>query len=125
MAATGITLRIGTAVVLAIALGIVVDNTLHIIIRLRQQVNDDDTMEQVTDSMHSTGRAVVFTTLALIGGFLSMLSNELLAIRDMGIVAAVTFLGAMLADLLLLPAMYVALSDKRSGTNEAAPVSGV
>ena len=125
MAATGITLRIGTAVVLAIALGIVVDNTLHIIIRLRQQQKDDDTMEQVIDSMRSTGRAVVFTTLALIGGFLSMLSNELLAIRDMGIVAAVTFLGAMLADLLLLPAVYVALGDKRSGTNEAAPVSGV
>ena len=37
MAATGITLRIGTSVVLAIALGIVVDNTLHIIIRLRAQ----------------------------------------------------------------------------------------
>lgn len=125
MAATGITLRIGTAVVLAIALGIVVDNTLHIIIRLRQQLSDDDTMQQVSDSMRSTGRAVIFTTLALIGGFLSMLSNELLAIRDMGIVAAVTFLGAMLADLLLLPAVYVALGDRRTGTNETPEISGV
>jgi predicted RND superfamily exporter protein len=125
MAATGITLRIGTAVVLAIALGIVVDNTLHIIIRLRQQLSDDDSMQQVSDSMRSTGRAVIFTTLALVGGFLSMLSNELLAIRDMGIVAAVTFLGAMLADLLLLPAVYVVLGDKQTGTQETAQIPGV
>ena len=125
MAATGITLRIGTAVVLAIALGIVVDNTLHIIIRLRQQLGDEGSMGQVNDSMRSTGRAVIFTTFALIGGFLSMLSNELLAIRDMGIVAAVTFLGAMLADLLLLPAVYVVLGDKQTGTNETAQVSEV
>jgi predicted RND superfamily exporter protein len=82
-------------------------------------------MEHVSESMRSTGRAVIFTTLALIGGFLSMLSNELLAIRDMGLVAAVTFLGAMLADLLLLPAVYVALGDKQTGTNETAQVSGV
>lgn len=102
MAAAGITLRIGTAVVLAIALGIVVDNTIHIAIRIREQ-------RDMTVAMRGTGRAVIFTTLAMAAGFLSMLSNELLAIRDMGLVAAVTILGAMLADLLLLPAAYTAL----------------
>ena len=59
MAATGITLRIGTAVVLAIALGIAVDNTLHIILRLRRQLSDDgDMMTEVSNALHSTGRAV-------------------------------------------------------------------
>ncbi len=113
MAAAGISLRIGTAVVLAIALGIVVDNTLHIVIRLRQQfAAGGETLEQVHLAMRATGRAVIFTTLTLVGGFLSMLSNQLLAIRDMGIVAAITFVGAMLADLLLLPALYLLLRDK-------------
>jgi predicted RND superfamily exporter protein len=114
MAATGITLRIGTAVVLAIALGIVVDNTLHIIIRLRAQKTEGrETMDDVSHAMRGTGRAVIFTTLALVGGFLSMLSNQLLAIRDMGLVAAVTIIGAMFADLLFLPALYVMLSGKK------------
>jgi predicted RND superfamily exporter protein len=114
MAATGITLRIGTAVVLAIALGIVVDNTLHIIIRLRAQKTEGrETMNDVSHAMRGTGRAVIFTTLALVGGFLSMLSNQLLAIRDMGLVAAVTIIGAMFADLLFLPALYVMLSGKK------------
>jgi len=110
MAVTGITLRIGTAVVLAVALGIVVDNTLHIVIRVGAQTAAGGArQEQVTRAMRGTGRAVIFTTLVLVGGFLSMLSNQLMAIRDMGLVAAVTIIGAMLADLLLLPALYVVL----------------
>ncbi len=119
MAATGITLRIGTAVVLAIALGIVVDNTLHIIIRVRAHLTAGGEMqEQVFRAMRGTGRAVIFTTLVLVGGFLSMLSNQLLAIRDMGLVAAVTIIGAMLADLLFLPALYVVLSANSASTGD-------
>jgi hypothetical protein len=119
MAASGITLRIGTAVVLAIALGIVVDNTLHIIIRMRAQLTAGGAQqEQVYRAMRGTGRAVIFTTLALVGGFLSMLSNQLMAIRDMGLVAAVTIIGAMLADLLFLPALYIVLSANSASAGD-------
>ena len=107
MALAGMTLRIGTAVVLALALGIVVDNTLHIILRLRAALEaHDDVSSALNQGLRGTGRAVLFTTIVLAGGFLSMLSNDLLAIRDMGIVAAITIVVAMLADLLLLPAVY-------------------
>ncbi|MEE8042045.1 MAG: MMPL family transporter [Pseudomonadales bacterium] len=115
MAATGIRVRIGTAVVLAIALGIAVDNTLHIAARLRALSSEhSDPSAQVGIMMEGTGRAVIYTTIALIAGFLSMITNQLLAIRDMGLVAAVTFFGALLADLLLLPAIYVLLTRSRS-----------
>jgi hypothetical protein len=110
MAATGIVLRIGTVVVLAIALGIAVDDTLHIILRLRScRDGRGEFAAQIRRAMHGTGRAVFLTTLAIVGGFLSMTSNQLLAIHDMGIVAAVTFTGALLADLLVLPAVYALL----------------
>jgi hypothetical protein len=71
--------------------------------------------------MHGTGRAVFFTTLAIVGGFLSMMSNKLLAIHDMGIVAAVTFTGALIADLLVLPAVYAL--QQPAGSGEAATES--
>jgi hypothetical protein len=115
MAAIGIALRIGTVVVLAIALGIVVDTTLHIVLRISAGGHEDDSHERIRDALRGTGRAVLFTTLALVGGFLSMLGNELLAIRDMGIVAAVTLTSAALADLLLLPALYVVLRPADRG----------
>jgi hypothetical protein len=105
MAMSGIPLRIGTVVVLAIAFGIVVDNTMHIGSRITAAGLSGDGVERMQQALHGTGRAVLFTTLALVGAFLSMLGNGLLAIRDMGIVAAVTFAAAAAADLLLLPAM--------------------
>jgi predicted RND superfamily exporter protein len=36
-----------------------------------------------------------------------MMFNDLLAIHDMGLVAAVTIIAAMLADVLFLPAFYL------------------
>ncbi|MDZ7769626.1 MAG: MMPL family transporter [Woeseiaceae bacterium] len=109
MAVTGITLRIGTAVVLVIALGLVVDNTLHVVLGLREVQHVKNVGEEIDRVLRAKGRAILFTTLALVGAFLSMLVNDLLAIRDMGLVAAVTFVGAMLADIVLLPAIYVLL----------------
>ena len=108
MAVTGIPIRIGTAVVLAIALGIAVDNTIHVINRLRMlSESSADPVAHIREMMQGTGRAVIYTTIAFVAGFLSMLTNQLLVIRDMGLVAAVTFVGALVADLLLLPAVYI------------------
>jgi predicted RND superfamily exporter protein len=131
MAVTGITLRIGTAVVLTIALGLVVDNTLHFVLGLRDVQHVKDVGEQLDRVFRVKGRAMLFTTLALVGAFLSMLVNDLLAIRDMGLVAAVTFVGAMLADIVLLPAAYVLLRrtsrrsahQSRSSGSRSAPSS--
>jgi predicted RND superfamily exporter protein len=50
-----------------------------------------------------------------------MMSNKLLAIHDMGIVAAVTFTGALIADLLVLPAVYAL--QQPAGSGEAATES--
>jgi len=52
-----------------------------------------------------------------------MLSNQLMAIRDMGLVAAVTIIGAMLADLLILPALYVVLSANSASTGDITGLS--
>ncbi|MEE8306442.1 MAG: MMPL family transporter [Gammaproteobacteria bacterium] len=107
MALAGINLRIGTAMILAIALGIAVDDTIHFLIRLRNAVGQMNPADAVRDSLNHTGKAIVLTTLVLVVGFLTMLSNELVAIRDMGMVAAVTILAALVADLIVTPALYL------------------
>ena len=115
MYATGIELRIGTAVVTAIALGIAVDDTLHGMSRLHALARAGlDARAQVEEMIRTTGRALVYSNVALLAGFLSMLTNQFQAIRDMGLVAAVTFAAALLAELLLLPALYLALQPRPS-----------
>jgi predicted RND superfamily exporter protein len=122
MAATGTVLRIGTVVVLAVIIGIAVDNTFHLVMRLRsREASGPGESEGGSRSLEGTARAVVFTSFILAAGFLSMTTNQLLAIRDMGLVASVAILSTMFADLLVLPAVFAVLeksADKQPTATE-------
>ena len=108
MAAVGISVRIGTAMILAIALGIAIDDTIHLMIHLREQnATGKDPRDIVSRTLAQTGKAILYTSVVLVIGFGSMISNELMAIQDMGIVAAVTIIIALIADLYLAPALYL------------------
>ena len=63
--------------------------------------------EAAAHALRDSGSAILITTLVLVIGFVSMLSSELLALRDMGLVAAATLTIACLADLTLAPALFL------------------
>ncbi len=108
MAWAGISVRIGTAMVLAIALGIAVDDSLHMLSRYRhERLRGTQADHILARTLRHTGPALMATTAVLAIGFLSMLSSGLVAIRDMGLVATVTLLTALFADLVLLPAQII------------------
>jgi len=114
MALAGITVRIGTAMVLAIALGIAIDDTVHFLVGLREETDrGTDPRLAVRLAMTRAGSGIVYSSIVLVLGFLTMLLNELLAIRDMGLVAAVTIVVALAADLLLAPALYMVIFRRR------------
>ena len=116
----GITLRIGTAVVLAVALGIAVDDTLHLLVRLGRGSAGDPPALRVRRALTEAGGPIVTTTLVLVAGFLSMLANPLLAIRDMGTVGILTLIVALAADLLLAPALFL-LVCRAAGQRSTSP----
>ncbi len=104
----GIPIRIGTAMVLAIAFGIAVDDTIHMMLRLQtEQRAGRDTVSAVTQTTVHTGVAILFSSIVLIAGFLTMTINDLFAIRDMGILASATLFVAFLSDVYLAPALYL------------------
>jgi predicted RND superfamily exporter protein len=108
MAIAEISVRIGTAMILAIALGIAIDDTIHFMIHLREQDSkSNDRNEIVKLTIAQTGKAILYTSVILVIGFISMLSNDLIAIQDMGIVASFTIIIALLADLFFVPAIYL------------------
>ncbi len=113
MAIAGIEIRIGTAVILAIALGITVDDTIHTMTKLKREQNMPPE-SAVTQTLNTTGRAVVSTTLALCVGFAGLAANDLLAIRDMGTVAAITVASGLIADIYLAPALFLLSAPGRN-----------
>lgn len=119
---TGITLRVGTALVLAIALAIAVDDSIHLLTRAHEErQRGAGPRRAMRTALAESGVALTATTLVLVAGFLSMLTSDLAAIRDMGVVAAIALTAALLADLLLLPALYVLLEPRGGQLRNPAP----
>lgn len=114
---TGISVRVGTAMILAIALAIAVDDTIHVLVRIKDaSTRSADPIEHVGVAIEHAGGAVLLTTIVLVVGFLSMRVNGLLAIQDMGVVAAATLTVALLADVYFLPAFYLILHPQARAT---------
>ena len=108
MATVGISIRIGTAMILAIALGIAIDDTIHFMLHLKEKdSNYQNKNKAVRMTISQTGKAILYTSVILVIGFISMLSNDLIAIQDMGIVASFTIIMALVADLYFVPAIYL------------------
>ncbi len=114
MKLTGIPLDYSTIMVGGIAIGLAVDDTVHFMHNFRRYYNQcGDAREAVRQTMLTTGRAMLFTTIILACGFFILLLAELKSTNNFGIITGFTISMALLADFLLAPAMMVLLTRKK------------
>jgi predicted RND superfamily exporter protein len=89
-----------------IALGLVVDDTVHFLHRyreyLRQGLGERDAIQA---TFGATGRAIVVSTVVLAGGLLPFALSSTLSLWMLGTYLVAGLLAAAVADLLVLPAM--------------------
>jgi predicted RND superfamily exporter protein len=93
-----------------VAIGIAVDDTVHITSRIRKEfLRCGNYTEAIRVSLTSVGRALVMTTIILSLSFLVFLMSEMAVVADFGILLSLTMVTALLADLFLLPALVLVL----------------
>jgi predicted RND superfamily exporter protein len=113
MGFAGITIRSSMALIFAVALGIAVDDTIHVLIRFRREQREGRTdREASAAAVRYTGRPVVLSSIILVSGFLTYLIAGFVATRQFGIISAVTIAAALVGDLFLLPALLVLAGRK-------------
>ena len=106
MGFSGIKLRPSTAMTFSIALGIAVDDTIHFLARFRQELKKTkDIGLAVSNSILSTGKAIIGTTLVLCMGFFTLYFSELVPNHEFGILATIILIIALISSLLLLPVL--------------------
>ena len=106
MGFSGIKLRPSTAMTFSIALGIAVDDTIHFLARFRQELKKTkDVRLAVSNSILSTGKAIIGTTLVLCMGFFTLYFSELVPNHEFGILATIILIIALISSLLLLPVL--------------------
>ena len=102
--------RLDTATVMiaAIILGIAVDDTIHFLHTYFLKRKKGEACEvAVKYAMDIAGRAVRLTSVALIAGFLIIGFSEIKNLQHFGILSALAVFMALVADLIVLPAMLL------------------
>jgi uncharacterized protein len=107
LAVSRIDLDFGTASIAAILLGIVVDDTIHMVFRLRHELRaaPDDQRGAVRAAINETGHAIITTSLVLCLGFSTLMLAQARSVLYFGMFLVASVAGALLADLLFLPAL--------------------
>ena len=104
------------SVVVAMTIGIVVDDTVHFLAKYRRARREHGYApdDAVRYAFQTVGRAMVTTTAVLVAGFLILLLSAFVPTAQVGMLTALIIAFALVADFLFLPPLLMAV-DRRSG----------
>jgi hypothetical protein len=107
-----------TITIAAISIGIAVDNTIHYIYRFRYEFQHEHRYIETVHKCHgSIGRALYYTSLTIISGFLILTLSNFIPSIYFGLLTALAMLIALLAALTLLPQLIITFKPFGRGTN--------
>jgi len=106
MGYAGIALKPSTALIFSVAFGIAVDNSIHFLTKYRLDRDAGLSKEEaIRATLRATGKAILLTSFVLMSGFLVFTLSSFGGTVNMGGLTALTLGVAMVANLLLLPAL--------------------
>ncbi len=110
MGLIGIKLRPTTVMIFAVAFGIAVDDTIHFLVRFRQEMArlGGHYRAAINETLVTTGKAIISTTAVLLLGFSVLLFSKFLPQSQFGLLAGLILLIALLASVTLLPVLILA-----------------
>ncbi|MDY6903971.1 MAG: MMPL family transporter [Thermodesulfobacteriota bacterium] len=124
MAALSMPLDMTTLMIGSIAIGLVVDDTMHFMYNFRKFLDQTgDVRESVRLTLTGTGRALMITSMVLAGGFFTLLAATLPHLNRFGLVLGITIIIALLCDFLLAPALMTLVMNRAKKPHEHQPIS--
>jgi predicted RND superfamily exporter protein len=126
MGLAGIPLDAATVLVGCLALGIAVDDTVHVLSGFVEHPRHrDDPRQALADTFRRVLPPMLLTTIAIAIGFGVLGLSDFAVTRNFGLLTAATVVVALLADLTLLPALLLGNAiNPRAGSPSRAPGSG-
>jgi len=105
---TGTPLGMATAMIASIALGIGVDEAVHLLADFNHHVRETaDQRAAVMAALRGVGPPLVYNTVSLMCGMLVLLLSNFVPLQQFGAFTALNVVGSLLTDLILLPAILI------------------
>ncbi len=100
----GIKLDLATAIIASITIGIGIDDTIHFVNTFRHYRETGETPDSAIEkTLRVAGKAIIYTSVALIFGFLVLVASHFNPIILFGELVAVTMIATTIGALLILP----------------------
>jgi len=113
---------IASMMITSIALGIIVDDTIHLLYRYKRcRSSGLEVREAIAQTYAVVGVPMVVTSMVFVAGFLILVPSSFQPTSMFGLLSAVTIAAAFVADLLLLPALIVVFLRPQRGSAETLP----
>lgn len=111
----GIPLKPSTVLVFSVALGIAIDITIRFLVNYKQELPHygNDMMKTVTETIHSTGISIIYTSLVLIAGFVIFCFSGFDGTKALGWLTSLTLVTATFTNLVLLPAILISFFSRK------------
>jgi predicted RND superfamily exporter protein len=122
MGLAGVNMKVSTSIIFTIAFGIAVDDTIHFISKLRLTLgHEPNVFKAVRRTYLLAGKAVIVTSLILVGGFCTLLFSSFDGTFYVGLLIGLTLLFGVVAELTLLPLLILGVYKKRGSKLAAVP----
>jgi predicted RND superfamily exporter protein len=112
-------INMGTAMIAAVSMGLSVDSSIHYITAFRRRLVDGTHAAALETAHQTAGRAMIFSTLALVIGFLALTTSGFMPTVSFGWLSALTLLGGLVGNLVVLPVLLALTSPWLRGGSPA------
>ena len=97
-------INLGTAMISSVSMGLTVDASIFYLSSFRRMQADGMTFsEALHATQHETGRALIYSNIALILGFLVLALSHFIPLVYFGLLVSVAMIGGLVGNLVLLP----------------------
>ena len=121
MGLLGLKINIATALIGGITLGIVVDDTIHLLNRINHYLNQGLAIgKAIEKAVVHVGKSIVNTTMIIAGGFACLATSSFLPSAQFGIFVTLAITIGLLLDLYLAPLLLMVLYRGEAGRSATA-----
>lgn len=110
MGFAGVEMKVTISIIFSIAFGIAVDDTLHVISRLKIELEKGYSLPMALRiTFLSTGKAMILTAMVIASGFSTLMLSDFKSTFYVGLLISLTLVIALLAELVLMPVLVLSV----------------